>query len=577
MHKNPNERLLIPAAIASASIILALFPPQLSPLGNRSVSASGDWEAWGTTAWNYYRPGVGINSGTGLPYATTVWHWFTDWDLSSYMTGILDAEILGLITEEGPWGSTERIDKILDFIETRQLMSDGTAYWAYNADDLGHTDRPTDSSDAGRLLVALARLRQAKPQLTSRINDIVHITTNFQLLAADNSRWNAGGFYAYYIAQGFRAFGWGNQPLANHALSTLDNLATGEHVDVYGVDLPKTWITSEPIFQYAIDFPYEEDLWEYASGVYEAQKRRYEETGEFTAFSEGAYDRSPHYIYEWIVQPPDNTWTITDPSIDPLNISPVAFLKAAAAMHALYNEPYTTDLMNWLTERTATNNGFREGVDESGRTISTLTDKTNVWIIASARYALHGSLHPPQNCSEELCTINILNYDYTPRTITIRPNVTLLWTNRDNANHALVSGTPDNPSVLFNPGIIKPGETFQYTLTTPGTYYYHDEAHTYMIGQIIVEGEPIVEEEPVSEEEEPSPREEPIPEEEPVAEKEEPTREGEPASEEPNPEQKPPPESPSLPLILLALIYVALLYTLVIRGRITTSSAPHAA
>ena len=246
MPRNRSPRHLTLVAIASAFVITALLSVGPLSLATTRVTASTDWEAWATTAWEYFQPGVAINTHTGLPYATLGWHWFTDWDLASYVTTILEAEILGLLQQQGTWGVEDRLDRVLDFLETRQLMSDDTPYWAYNADTLAHKDRATDSSDSGRLLVALARLRQDKPELTPRIDNIVHTLTNFQLLAEDNSRWNAGGFYGYYVAQGFRAFGWGNLPLVHQNLIKIESMVAGDHIDVYGVDLPETFFTTQP-------------------------------------------------------------------------------------------------------------------------------------------------------------------------------------------------------------------------------------------------------------------------------------------------------------------------------------------
>ena len=60
---------------------------------NRTV-----WTAVAKNAWNYFSPGIGVDSTTGLPFAGgDGFKAFTDWDLGSYIQAVIDAQEIGLI------------------------------------------------------------------------------------------------------------------------------------------------------------------------------------------------------------------------------------------------------------------------------------------------------------------------------------------------------------------------------------------------------------------------------------------------------------------------------------------------
>jgi plastocyanin len=84
--------------------------------------------------------------------------------------------------------------------------------------------------------------------------------------------------------------------------------------------------------------------------------------------------------------------------------------------------------------------------------------------------------------------VDILNYAYSPMTITVRTGTTVHWLNKDNDPHSVTSlATPP----LFDSGVFNHNGTWQYTFNTPGTYSYFCTVHgTYMTGWVIVEAAP---------------------------------------------------------------------------------------
>src|SRR5665647_1063805 len=83
------------------------------------------WLRLANNAWKYYQPGVGVDSTTGLHDSSLGYPLFTDWDLGVYIQTIIDANQLGILGTSGTWGVDARLNKILSFLETRQLASNG--------------------------------------------------------------------------------------------------------------------------------------------------------------------------------------------------------------------------------------------------------------------------------------------------------------------------------------------------------------------------------------------------------------------------------------------------------------------
>ncbi len=90
-------------------------------------------------------------------------------------------------------------------------------------------------------------------------------------------------------------------------------------------------------------------------------------------------------------------------------------------------------------------------------------------------------------------SVTIQNFAFTPQTLTVKAGTTVTWTNSDSAPHTVTSAdgisTSANTTSLFN-GSVNPGQTFSYTFTKAGTYYYLCTIHRSqagMHGEIIVQ------------------------------------------------------------------------------------------
>jgi len=353
------------------------------------AESSDDWMDWANIAWSYFQPSVGVNSNTGLHYPTSGWHRFTDWDVGVYVDAIMDAEKLGIVSREGTWGSDFRIERVLSFLETRQLTSDGLPYAQYDAEtgkvpsDIG--SKTAHQSDSGKMLIALGELRNLRPGLTTRINALVarHNFTKF----AESNYFSGNDVYPFYAAQGYRAFGY-----STPALRSLNSLGVGgKFVDVYGIQLPLAHVTSEPLVWAILENHVEDPLYRtYADRAFTAQQKRYEATGKLTAFSEGSYWDPHNFVWELIVNWNGETWVIY--ASGKINVVPLAYAKLAFAFHAIYHTQYTALLVNEFSSMyVSPSGGFYEGKSEQGATLGILSDKTNGMILAAARYYLSSS------------------------------------------------------------------------------------------------------------------------------------------------------------------------------------------
>ena len=360
--------------------------------GQTTLFFTTSWLDYARAAWRYFQPGVGVNPSTGLHYANKDWHRLTDWDLGDYLVAIVDAEGLGILNPEGEWGANHRLDKILDFLQTRPLNADGLPYLVYDSDTGGLppevTPVATNVYDSGRLFSALHYLAQHRPDLASTIDQIVHNRCNYTKLL-DSFPTDATP-EMYYIANGFRFFGFNNSRIQSD-IDAPRRMMAGEQVEVYGVRLPKTNLISEQILHGMFELNPNPQFREIALKTYLVQEGRWMATGKFTAFTEGGYDAEPYYIYEYVLLPP-KSWAIMAYGVGELSLIPVAYFKAALGFHALYHTSYTESMIQSLTDQLITDQGFYEGVDESGRVIHVLTDKTNSLVINAARYALESRL-----------------------------------------------------------------------------------------------------------------------------------------------------------------------------------------
>ncbi len=75
--------------------------------------------------------------------------------------------------------------------------------------------------------------------------------------------------------------------------------------------------------------------------------------------------------------------------------------------------------------------------------------------------------------------VSLKNLAFNPSAITVPVGTTVMWMNDESSAipHTVTSGTPNAPSGMFDSGTLNPGQSFQFTFTTPGTFAYFCRIH----------------------------------------------------------------------------------------------------
>ena len=399
---------LVLPVIMVIGLVFGIFFYFPTPYGRTNGSSSDylNWLAYAQVAWRYYSSGVGVNPETGINRAKLDWDAATDWDTGGYIVATIDAHRLGLVGRDGPWGFKDRIQKILQYLLSRELGEKGGVknwpYWAYSWDNrpLPNPDRSytpsysyTDSSDSGRLLYALDLLRRYDSSFESQVQNVFQrCKTAYDVLSTHvDARVH---YYGTLDAVGFSSFGYNK----SHVISAFQNW-TGPFVVVEGQTLPQTETTAEPTLHGILELHLGGNFLEFGRRVYEVQKSRWARTGRLTGWSEGSYP-DPGYIYEWILTPTGETWVINSGG-KRLTIDPLMYTKVAFAYLAIFGDnPYTTSLFNAANNLQHSQYGFGEATLESGASATSLwgtnirgffSDKTNQIVLAAAAYAFSAS------------------------------------------------------------------------------------------------------------------------------------------------------------------------------------------
>jgi plastocyanin len=80
-------------------------------------------------------------------------------------------------------------------------------------------------------------------------------------------------------------------------------------------------------------------------------------------------------------------------------------------------------------------------------------------------------------------SVSIVDFAFTPKTITVPVGTTVRWTNNGNAPHTVTSTSSPK---AFDSETLNSGDTFQHTFTTAGQFPYRCNIHPSMTGMVIV-------------------------------------------------------------------------------------------
>jgi plastocyanin len=77
-------------------------------------------------------------------------------------------------------------------------------------------------------------------------------------------------------------------------------------------------------------------------------------------------------------------------------------------------------------------------------------------------------------------SVSIMNFSFSPNSLTVKVGTKVTWTNHDSVTHTVTA----NQGAFNSP--VLPGSSFSFTFTKAGTYSYHCMIHPSMMATIVV-------------------------------------------------------------------------------------------
>jgi plastocyanin len=84
--------------------------------------------------------------------------------------------------------------------------------------------------------------------------------------------------------------------------------------------------------------------------------------------------------------------------------------------------------------------------------------------------------------ANKLVEVKVDNFSFSPQTITIAPGTTVVWTNRDDIPHTVVSDDK-----VFKSKVLDTDEKFSFTFDKAGNFPYFCSIHPKMTGKVVVQ------------------------------------------------------------------------------------------
>ena len=367
------------------------------------------------TAWAYFQNFTNPNSG--LSNSVETFPSGTMWDQGSYVVAILAAYRLGLTDHAD---AVIRLENIADALLQMPLVEGQLPNKVYNTNSLDMTfynnSVATDglgwsALDLTRLGIALFAASKQFPEIATNMNAIVD-RWNVSLLTQDGELYGAardssGNLkrlqegrlgYEEYGARGAALLGL-NASLAaewrHNAINVrVDNVPLIVDIRDKKNSNGSNYMISEPILLAALEFGLDPSLKLIATSLYQAQENRAKRSGILTAVSEDNIDQDPYFLY-YSVYANGAAWTPINPNGKPYPELATVSTKAAFGWHALFETPYTQDLIDHVAKARHATRGWRSGIYEaSGEVNDVATANTNAMVLLASHYQAFGPLIP---------------------------------------------------------------------------------------------------------------------------------------------------------------------------------------
>ena len=83
-------------------------------------------------------------------------------------------------------------------------------------------------------------------------------------------------------------------------------------------------------------------------------------------------------------------------------------------------------------------------------------------------------------------SVAIRTFQFAPDTLRVKAGTRVVWSNADEIEHTITSGSPEKRDGPFHGVVDKRGATYSAVLERAGTYRYFCDRHRFMTGTVIV-------------------------------------------------------------------------------------------
>ena len=97
-----------------------------------------------------------------------------------------------------------------------------------------------------------------------------------------------------------------------------------------------------------------------------------------------------------------------------------------------------------------------------------------------------GGSDDPGGAKRTADAVSISGFLFKPEKLSVTAGTTVTWTNSDDIEHTVTSGTPEAPTTEFDSGNKTKGQTFSRAFAGPGTFTYFCKNHNGMRGEVTV-------------------------------------------------------------------------------------------
>ena len=83
-------------------------------------------------------------------------------------------------------------------------------------------------------------------------------------------------------------------------------------------------------------------------------------------------------------------------------------------------------------------------------------------------------------------SVAIRTFQFAPDTLRVKAGTRVVWSNADEIEHTITSGSPESRDGRFHGVVASRGATYSAVLEHAGTYRYFCDRHRFMNGTVIV-------------------------------------------------------------------------------------------